>query len=188
MGIAPQITGNSTVQGLNQANKIEKSSALLALCEGSPLRWSLPCVTRPSSPMESTIYITVTSQWARGRLKSPAYLLFAQPFVQAQIKENIKAPRHWPLWGNSPVTGEFPAQRASHVEMFPFDDVIMVDVRVMFLQWTRTQKRRHKAFFLSYYVQYCVIFDGDIYISRVYSRSWPSTLPITIDDTRLSCS
>ena len=25
--------------------------------------------------------------------------LFAQPFVQAQIKENTKAPRHWPLWG-----------------------------------------------------------------------------------------
>ena len=25
--------------------------------------------------------------------------LFTQPFVQAQIKENIKAPRHWPLWG-----------------------------------------------------------------------------------------
>ena len=24
--------------------------------------------------------------------------LFAQLFVQAQIKENIKAPRHWPLW------------------------------------------------------------------------------------------
>ena len=22
-----------------------------------------------------------------------------QPFIQAQIKENIKAPRHWPLWG-----------------------------------------------------------------------------------------
>ena len=30
--------------------------------------------------------------------------LFTQPFVQAQIKENTKAPRHWPLWGkfNSP--------------------------------------------------------------------------------------
>ena len=25
--------------------------------------------------------------------------LFAQQYVQAQIKENIKAPRHWPLWG-----------------------------------------------------------------------------------------
>ena len=36
--------------------------------------------------------------------------------IQAQIKENIKAPRHWPLWGNSPVTGEFPAQRASNAE------------------------------------------------------------------------
>ena len=40
--------------------------------------------------------ITVTSQWARWRLKSPASRLL---FVQAQIKENIKAPRHWPLWG-----------------------------------------------------------------------------------------
>ena len=27
--------------------------------------------------------------------------------------------------GNSAVTGEFPAQRASNAEMFPFDDVIM---------------------------------------------------------------
>ena len=24
--------------------------------------------------------------------------LFTQTFVQAQIKENINAPRHWPLW------------------------------------------------------------------------------------------
>ena len=27
--------------------------------------------------------------------------------------------------GNSPETGEFPAQMASNAEMFPFDDVIM---------------------------------------------------------------
>ena len=26
---------------------------------------------------------------------------------------------------NSPVTGEFPSQRAGYAEMFPFDDVIM---------------------------------------------------------------
>ena len=44
------------------------------------------------------------------------YWLFAQPFVQAQIKENIKTPRHWPLWGKSPVTGESPSQRASNAE------------------------------------------------------------------------
>ena len=27
--------------------------------------------------------------------------------------------------GNSPVTGEFPAQLASNAEFFPFDDVII---------------------------------------------------------------
>ena len=43
--------------------------------------------------------ITMTSQWAQWRLKSPASRLFTLPFIQAQIKENIKAPRHWPLWG-----------------------------------------------------------------------------------------
>ena len=43
--------------------------------------------------------ITVTSLWARWRLKSPASPLFTQPFIQVQIKENIKAPRHWPLCG-----------------------------------------------------------------------------------------
>ena len=26
-------------------------------------------------------------------------LIFTQLFAQVQIKENIKAPRHWPLWG-----------------------------------------------------------------------------------------
>ena len=28
--------------------------------------------------------------------------------------------------GNSPMTGEFPTQRASDAKMFPFDDVIML--------------------------------------------------------------
>ena len=36
--------------------------------------------------------------------------------LKVRIKENIKAPRHWPLWGNSSVSGEFPAQRASNAE------------------------------------------------------------------------
>ena len=59
--------------------------------------------------------ITMTSQWARWRLKSPALRLFSQPFIRVQIKENIKAPCHWPLCVSSPVTRK----------MFPFDDVIM---------------------------------------------------------------
>ena len=55
-------------------------------------------------------------QWARWHLKSPASQLFTQPFIQTQIRENIKAPCHWPLCGNSPVTGEFSTQRASNAE------------------------------------------------------------------------
>ena len=34
-------------------------------------------------------YITMTSQWVGWRLKSPASGLFTQPFIRAQIKENI---------------------------------------------------------------------------------------------------
>ena len=61
-------------------------------------------------------HITVTSKWARWRLKSPASPWFTQPFIRVQIKENIKAPRHWPLCGEFTVTGEFPTQRASNAE------------------------------------------------------------------------
>ena len=34
----------------------------------------------------------------------------------AQIKENTKAPRHWPLCGEFTGTGEFPAQMSSNTE------------------------------------------------------------------------
>ena len=40
-------------------------------------------------------FITVTSWWARWYLKSPASRLFTHSFIQTQIKDNIKAPRHW---------------------------------------------------------------------------------------------
>ena len=42
--------------------------------------------------------------------------MFTQPFIRAQIKVNIKAPRHWPLCGEFTGTGEFPAQMASYAE------------------------------------------------------------------------
>ena len=60
--------------------------------------------------------ITMTSQWARLRLNSTAPRLFTQLFIQAEIKENIKAPRHWPLCGEFTGTGEFPTQMASNAE------------------------------------------------------------------------
>ena len=60
--------------------------------------------------------ITVTSWWDWWRLKSPASLLFTQPFVQVQIKENIKSPRHRSLWGKFTGDRWIPAQRASNAE------------------------------------------------------------------------
>ena len=41
-------------------------------------------------------------------------------FIQVQIKENIKAPRHWPMRGE--FTGD---KKPVTRKMFPFDDVIM---------------------------------------------------------------
>ena len=51
--------------------------------------------------------ITVTSWYARWRLKLPSLELFTLPYIKAQTKENIKATRHWPLWGDFTATGEF---------------------------------------------------------------------------------
>ena len=54
--------------------------------------------------------IEVTLQWGHNERdgvsnhQSPASRLFTQPFIQAQIKENIQAPRHLPLWGE--ITGD----------------------------------------------------------------------------------
>ena len=45
-----------------------------------------------------------------------AYRLFTQPFVQAQIKQNIKTPPRGHCKRNSPGTGEFLSQRASDAE------------------------------------------------------------------------
>ena len=74
---------------------------------------------RPQTPSLKSPYvytITVTSQWARWCFKSPASRLFTQPFIRAQIKENIKAPRHWSLCGQFTSDRWIPAQRASNTE------------------------------------------------------------------------
>ena len=61
-----------------------------------------------------TVSIKMTSKWARWCLTSPVSRLFTQPLIQAQINENIKAPRHWTVCGE--FTDDFPAQRASNAE------------------------------------------------------------------------
>ena len=106
-------------------NKETSRFALLAACNGNPLvaggfTWKRSSNTHSVSMSwhqhDWRFLITVTSQWARWRLKSPDSRLFTEPFIQTQIKENIKAVRHWPLRGEFTVTGEFPAQKVSNAD------------------------------------------------------------------------
>ena len=87
----------------------------------------------------------VTLLWARCRLKPLASRLFAQPFVQAQIKDNIKAPPHWSLWGE--FIDEFPAQRASKVEIISIwwhhHDALATWVTCLIVQTHRKEIVKH---------------------------------------------
>ena len=53
------------------------------------------CFKPPSGWIEEILKFRTEDQY----LKSPASPLFTQSFIQAQIIENIKALRHWPLCG-----------------------------------------------------------------------------------------
>ena len=68
--------------------------------------------------------ITISLQW-RHNLKSPAYELFAQSSAQVHIKENTKATRYLPLWGESNCDGESLHKGPVTRKMFPIDDVII---------------------------------------------------------------
>ena len=59
---------------------------------------------------------TMTSEWARWCLKSPASPLFTQSFIQARSKKTSNLRVTGLRVGNSPETGEFPAQMASNAE------------------------------------------------------------------------
>ena len=58
----------------------------------------------------------MTSWWVQYRLKSPALRLFTHPFIMRRSKETSKLRVTCLCEGNSPVTGEFSAQRASNAE------------------------------------------------------------------------
>ena len=70
--------------------------------------------------------ISVASYWARWRLKSPACDCLLICLIRRKSKKTSKLCVTG-LWeGNSPATGEFPAQRQVMQKMFPFDGVIMM--------------------------------------------------------------
>ena len=83
----------------------------------------------------------------RWRHKSPTSWLLTQPFVQVQIKQNIKAPSHWHLCGES--SGDrwhSPHKKPGTRKIYPIDDVIKQpyigwvndsrDTNMAYVQWT----------------------------------------------------
>ena len=80
-----------------QQFSLKKMRLEIMLAKCRPSFVGLSELTHISMDLNDTL--TVTSLWVQWRLKLPASWLFTQPFVQAQIKENTKAPRHWPLCG-----------------------------------------------------------------------------------------
>ena len=96
-------------------NKIRRSHRLIfikkILClERPPLYWDGAQFATFQDPSNITNHsATLTLQWRHNQRESVSNHrrldLFAQPFIRVQIKENIKAPRHWPLWGG--FTGDW---------------------------------------------------------------------------------
>ena len=79
--------------------------------------------------------------------------------------------RHWPLCGNSPGTGEFPAQRASNAENVPFDDVIMAYLRPQ-KNLVRDKDQEQPKIYQSFLVSYPIDLENLFIIgSYVYSKN-----------------
>ena len=113
------------------------STQTYMLCKKIPNDWatelgdldeqnSRDLITRSVSeecPALRQLSISVTLWLARWRLKSPASRLFTQPFFlfRRRSKEQSKLRVTGLCAGNSPMIGEFPAQRASSTENVPFD-------------------------------------------------------------------
>ena len=75
------------------------SCPIQLLMQGRPMNSYFTFLSERSMKFNSNnafAFITITPLWARWRLKSPASPASIQAFIQAQIKENIKAPCHWP--------------------------------------------------------------------------------------------
>ena len=64
---------------------------------------------------QSPISITMTGAISMASQLTSFRLVYSIVY-SGEIKENVKAPRHWPLCGEFTGPGEFPAQRASNLE------------------------------------------------------------------------
>ena len=91
-------------------------------CTG--ITFESPCIWYPYSYQQS-----VPQQWRHNERNGVSHHQRLHYLLNRLFARRSK--KTWKLRvtglceGNSPVTGEFPTQRASNAEMFPFDDAIM---------------------------------------------------------------
>ena len=116
--------GSNFSEILNEIHAFSFKKMHLKMSSGKrrPSSLGLNVLQSAAGTQLTKLSITVMSKWAQWRLKSPALRLFTQPFIQTQIKENIKAMRHWPLCGE--FTGDrwiLPHKWPVTWKMFPFD-------------------------------------------------------------------
>ena len=92
---------NPAPRGLSLYNSVWSSDAIWCHKSGLTLGQVMACcLPVPSHYLNQCLLITSMVHWYwHWCLKSPASRLFTQPFVQAQIEENIKASSHWPSCG-----------------------------------------------------------------------------------------
>ena len=64
----------------------------------------------------SKYWYVVPSHYGDVIMSAMASHITSIEIVYSNVYSNIKAPSHWPLCGDSPGTGEFPAQKASDAE------------------------------------------------------------------------
>ena len=74
--------------------KIRRSHVRLIFITGIPIPGNTVFIWRQGAGRIPDCYYMHYNDFIMGAIKSPASRLFTQPFIQAQIKENIKAPRH----------------------------------------------------------------------------------------------
>ena len=75
-----------------------------------------PIIWNVRSNLKAQLNISVFIIQYEWQITRPASPLFTQPFIQAQIKENNKASRHWPLCGEFTGDRWIPPQRANNAE------------------------------------------------------------------------
>ena len=106
-------------------------------------------------------HITVTSLWARWRLKSPASRLFVQPLIRHRSKEASKFRVTGLCWGNPSVAGILldSPQKASNAEnvsiWWRHHAIVLVPMKqpsMMRTSWSEQSTAKHRACSMDYII------------------------------------